>query len=418
MGELRQQRPQVRDSVQDRGASPAAVVAAPLIAHVVFSFDYGGLENGVVNLINALPRGEFRHAVIALTTVGGIAARIRRSDVEVYALHKPPGMGLKTLYQLFLLLLRLLRPTIAHTRNLSTIECAAIAWLARVPIRVHGEHGWDVFDPEGTRMRFRLLRRTVGRAVDRFVALSSELERWLVDTVQIPAAKVTRICNGVDVKGFRPRLDADQRVVPFLASDGVGRENLIVVGTITRFAEIKDPLNLVRAFITANGDPGGGRLRLVMVGDGVLREQALALLASGLADKAWLPGSRDDVAAILRDLDIFVLASWREGISNTVLEAMATGLPVIATAVGGNVELVDDGVTGTLIAPRDSLALASALGRYVQERELRHERGRQARLRVERDFSFEVMRDRYREMYRQLLEETGCIHKCDAGTAA
>jgi hypothetical protein len=152
----------------------------PLIAHVVFRLDYGGLENGVVNLINGLPEGEFRHAVVALTEATGFRDRIRRADVSVHALGKHPGNDPAMLVRLFRLL-RMLRPAIVHTRNLATLEGALLARIAGAPVRIHGEHGWDVHDPEGASRKYRTLRRLLNPAITRFVAVSTELQQWLVE---------------------------------------------------------------------------------------------------------------------------------------------------------------------------------------------------------------------------------------------
>jgi len=121
----------------------------PLIAHIVFRFDYGGLENGVVNVVNGLPESEFRHAIVALTEATAFSSRLKRADVSVHALGKRPGKDPAALLRLFRLL-RTMKPTLVHTRNLATIEGALVAALAGVPCRIHGEHGWDVHDPEQT----------------------------------------------------------------------------------------------------------------------------------------------------------------------------------------------------------------------------------------------------------------------------
>src|SRR5919206_53444 len=118
----------------------------PLVAHIVHRFDVGGLENGVVNLINRMPAERFRHAVIALTEVGDFRRRVQRDDVAFHALHKPPGQGLRVAPKL-MRLLREIKPALVHTRNLGALEMALPAWWAGVPVRVHGEHGWDSHDP-------------------------------------------------------------------------------------------------------------------------------------------------------------------------------------------------------------------------------------------------------------------------------
>jgi sugar transferase (PEP-CTERM/EpsH1 system associated) len=362
----------------------------PLIAHIVFRFDYGGLENGVVNVVNGLPEQLFRHAIIALTEASEFRDRIRRRDVSVHALGKRPGKDPAAYVRLFRLL-KQLRPAITHSRNLATLDSAVVASLAGVPHRIHGEHGWDVYDPDGTSRKYRALRRLASPAIARFVTVSRELERWLTNDVGISAAKVTRICNGVDTEKFLPARPRGGRFPP----------DSVVIGSVTRFAAIKDPLNLVRAFVAARRDPAGSRLRLVMVGDGPLKADAGRMLQdAGLAGDAWLPGSRDDVAQLLRELDVFVLGSLREGISNTVLEAMSSALPVIASRTGGNLELIDDGVTGRLVAPGDSGALAQALLAYAREPSMRTGHGAAGRARVEKEYSLHRMLRDYEGLYR------------------
>jgi len=377
-------------------SSAAAPDARPLVAHLVFRFDYGGLENGVVNVVNGLPEDGFRHAIVALTRATDFRQRIRRPDVEVHELDKQPGRDPGAYLRLFRLMQRL-RPAILHTRNLGTLEGALVARMAGVRARVHGEHGWDTHDPHGTSRKHRLLRRMINPSVDRFVAVSQELQQWLTDDIGVPAARVSRICNGVDTDRFVPASTGGRARLPAERFP----PQAITIGSVTRFSEIKDPLALVRAFIAARRAPGGQELCLMMLGDGPLRPQAEQMLReSGDAAAAWLPGSRDDVAELMRAMDVFVLGSRREGISNTVLEAMATGLPVIASAVGGNLELIQDGTTGMLTAPGDSDAIAAALLVYASQPALRQEHGRMARQRAEREYSLRRMLSAYEQLYR------------------
>jgi sugar transferase (PEP-CTERM/EpsH1 system associated) len=366
-----------------------------LIAHIVFRFDVGGLENGVVNLINRLPADEFGHAIIALTEATDFRTRLRRDDVAIHMLHKRPGKDPAAYLRLFRLL-RQLRPDVVHTRNVGTLDCQIVARLAGVHTRIHGEHGWDTHDPDGTNRKYRTLRRAVSPLLHRFVTVSHDLERWLIERVGIPAGKVLRICNGVDTERFRP--DSSRGLVAELPRDRFPPGS-VIVGTVTRFEAIKDPLNLVRAFIEAR-QRGAGDLRLVMVGDGPLRREAFELLEqAGHAHAAWLPGNRNDVDAWLRTFHVFALSSRREGISNTVLEAMASGLPVVASATGGNLELVVPGTTGMLVPPENSSALADALLSYANDAALRAEHGRGARARAEQHYSIAGMVGAYRGLY-------------------
>jgi len=379
----------------------SAVDPRPLIAHIVYSFRVGGLENGMVNLINRLPDSHYRHAVIALTAVDPkFAARIQRDDVQYLSLHKPPGQGAK-LFPRMHRLLRELRPAIVHTRNLAALEMSAPAWSAGVPVRIHGEHGWDENDPGGRKPLPRWIRKGYRPFVTHYIALSRELENYLAQGVGVAAARRDLICNGVDARRFRPREGARQTVdgFPFDAPD------LCVIGTVGRLQAVKDQVGLVEAFGQLAARPDCGHVRLVIVGEGPQRAQVeAAVAASGVADKIWLAGERGDVAELMRGFDVFALPSLAEGISNTVLEAMACGLPVVATAVGGNPELVLDGATGALVPTGDRKALAHALQAYVTDTGRTRAHGEAARGRIEASFSLDGMVGRYDALYRKMLE--------------
>jgi sugar transferase (PEP-CTERM/EpsH1 system associated) len=382
-----------------RPARSSTLDRRPLIAHILFSLDYGGLENGVVNLVNGMAPERFRHAIIALTHASEFRHRLRREDAGVYVINKRPGKDPRAYIRLFRLL-RALRPTVVHTRNFGTLDCALVAGLAGVPWRIHGEHGWDVHDPDGTRSKYRRIRRLLNPMIDRFIVVSRDLEQWISGRVGIDASKIVRICNGVDTNRFRPASGESRQILPpeWRASRAV------VVGSVLRFSEIKDPLNLVRAFIEARTTLIGQAMRLLLVGDGVLRVKAVELLSeAGVLDYAWLTGSRDDIPDLLRAMDVFVLGSRREGISNTLLEAMATGLPVIATATGGNLELVRDRISGRLVPPGDAPALAGAMLEYVQNAELRAAHGSAARSLAERQYSLQTMIRDYGHLYDRYL---------------
>lgn len=374
----------------------------PLILHVVYRFAVGGLENGVVNLINRLPEEAFRHGIVSLTDVSEeFCRRVARQDVIYVALHKGPGHALR-LYPRLYRLFRSLKPAIVHTRNLAALEAVVPAWAAGVPVRVHGEHGWGAQDPDGTRTRYRHVRQLFSPFVHRYIALSQHLERYLVEAVGIGKARVLQIYNGVDTERFRPAKEAPVAIQDYPFQD----PRLWVVGTVGRMEPVKDTPTLARAFVRAlqRSPEAQQRLRLALVGDGPLREATRRVLEdAGVAHLAWMPGERADVAELLRGFHCFALPSRAEGISNTILEAMATGLPVIATRVGGNAELVADDMTGRLVPPADPEALASRILDYFHHPEVARRHGTAGRSRVIRQFSLEQMVARYRETYEALL---------------
>jgi sugar transferase (PEP-CTERM/EpsH1 system associated) len=374
---------------------------APLVAHVIFRLDVGGLENGLVNLINRIPAERFRHAIVSLTDYSAFRQRIQRSDVPVFALNKPPGNSPATLARLWLLLRRL-RPDIVHTRNLGALEAALPAALAGVPVRIHGEHGRDVDDLDGTNTRRQIVRRLYKPFVHQYIALSQDLASYLRHKIRVPTSRIAQIYNGVDSERFHP---AGERRDSVPQADFAGPGHF-VIGSVGRMQDVKDPLTLARAFarLMETMPEAEQRLRLVMVGDGPLRERVqLTLAEAGVAQYAWLPGERNDVARIMRSFDLFVLPSLAEGISNTILEAMATGLPVLATAVGGNPELIQAGVTGTLVPRDDPESMARAMRAYAESTELCRRHGSEARGAIERKFGMEAMVNAYMAIYDKLL---------------
>ncbi|WP_019866624.1 TIGR03088 family PEP-CTERM/XrtA system glycosyltransferase [Methylovulum miyakonense] len=370
----------------------------PLVVHIIYRLGVGGLENGLVNLINTMPPEAYRHAIICLKDSTDFKGRLRRDDVAVFELHKKDGQDWGSFVAMYRLL-RELRPAIVHTRNLAAIEYQIPAFCAGVRGRVHGEHGWDVFDPDGTKVKYQWVRRVLDCFIQRFIPLSRHLESYLLDKVHVSPGKITRITNGVDTRIFYPRSGQKQPLggcpFPFMDTDWV-------IGTIGRMHGVKDQITLVKAFILAcQHEPElGRRFKLVIIGDGPLRAQALALLeTAGLSSQAWLPGARDDVAEIQRRLDIFVLPSQAEGISNTILEAMASGLPVIATEVGGNPELVIDGVTGWLTPANDAGSMAKHILAYIHDGGTLRRHGQQGYQRVLQNFSLTAMVANYQAVY-------------------
>lgn len=375
---------------------------APLVAHIIYALSTGGLENGLVNIINRSPRDRYRHIIICITSAGEFAGRITADNVEVIELHKREGTDLRFYRRLRQLLYRL-RPSIVHSRNMAALE-AQLCSLGLNVRRVHGEHGREINDLDGSNWKYLQFRRLMRLFIHRYIAVSRDLQQWLIDSVKVREERISQIYNGVDQERFKP---GQARSMALLPEHWQTQSDLLVVGTVGRLTPVKDQQLLLRAVAKMRVDyPSlAPRVKLILVGDGPLRAELTQLVDElGLANVAWLAGDREDVPELLSTLDIFVLPSLAEGISNTVLEAMASGLPVIATASGGNVELVKEGVNGRLVPVGEVDALCQALATLLENDELRQRLGENAREGVRERFQWDQAVASYLGVYDELLQ--------------
>jgi sugar transferase (PEP-CTERM/EpsH1 system associated) len=359
------------------------------IVHVLHGLDVGGTENGAVNVIDGTA-ADFEHVVVSMTDLGPLAARLPEG-VTAIPLHRRRGVDVRVVGRLTGLLRRL-RPDVVHSRNWAAFDAVVAARFAGVPTVVHSEHGREITDPEGRNGRRNRIRRVLSPLVTRFVAVSRDLEGWLVNRVGIPRRKVLTIQNGVDVDRFTPdSRDKARRAL------GVSPDT-VVIGTVGRLDPVKDQVSLIEAFAPlARQHPN---LVAVLVGDGPHRGVVADRVSNlGISDRVRLLGRRMDVPVLLAGFDVFVLPSIAEGMSNTVLEAMAAGVPVVATRVGGSPEMVEDGVTGLLVPVGARRELADALGVYAADSHLRALHGKAGRARAVEQFSLGRMIQSYRHMY-------------------
>ena len=305
----------------------------PLILHLTYILDFGGLETLMVECINRMPANCYRHAIVCLTKYTEFSKKITKPGRRnLIALHKGAGLGIGTHVEM----LEAAAPAstaILHTRNLAALEarCRGRRHSCR---SVHGEHGRDASTSMEQIRKYNLLRRPPG-PLCRTSLPESGLRNLAAAGHPRADAQVAPDHNGVDGAKFI-RARARGRSLPMPES--------IVFGSVGRMVEVKDPHALRRAFHPAC--PSAARACRARAAGHRRRGPGTRYLPGPAAgrrpcDLAWLPGERDDIADIMQVLDVFVLPSKNEGISDTILEAMASGLPVIATAVGGNVELVE-----------------------------------------------------------------------------
>jgi sugar transferase (PEP-CTERM/EpsH1 system associated) len=366
------------------------------VLHVVHSFNVGGLENGVINLVNESDDEHFIHEICCMTTSGDAESRLQKS-VKIHEMHKRPGNDWRMIPKLTHLITEL-KPDIVHTRNWGTIDAIAAAKIKGVSAIIHGEHGWNMDDPLGHNFKRRIVRRILsGAAVDRFVAVSEDIRKWMIDSIGIKDSKIAKILNGVDTKRFCPGdKNGARRALGFSEKD-------VLIGTVGRLDPIKDQQLLLQAFSGLQGDRKD--LRLILIGDGPER-RSLESVKEKLSckDRIVFLGERNDVDKLLPALDVFVLTSKNEGMSNTILEAMAAGLPIVATSVGGNLELVTQDKTGFFFEPGDIRGLTEALKFYMEHEEERRLHGGNGRSKAEQHFSLNRMVEEYESLYTSLFK--------------
>lgn len=356
------------------------------VVHLVSSLHIGGQEMVILSLVGAMDRRRFRARVICLHERGSLAPRIEAMGIPVEVI-SGDRRGLVSTARRLARRLRTLRPDVLHTHNPAPHQVGALArCLADVPVLIHTKHGRNFF----RRRVEQWAERLAGRWSDLVVPVSRDAADVARDDDRVPADRVRVIHNGIQVAAMPVR---DRDAAPTWKAVHVARLNLI-----------KDQPTLLRAArLVADREPA---FRLDIVGDGplgdALRREAHEL---GLDGVVTFHGMQDDVMPYLAAADVFVLSSTSEGIAITLLEAMGAGLPVVATDVGGNREVVEPGVTGLLVPPADPAALADAIAAVLDDRERAHAMGRAGRARVEAEFNLDRTVAAYESAYLELLAQ-------------
>ncbi len=358
------------------------------VLQVVLQLDPGGTERLVVELIRRL-HTRFPMAVCCLDEPGQWAAQLTALGVDVTALRRAPGFRVG-LAGAIASLARGHGATVLHCHHYSPFVYGRLAKLLLPGTRiVFTEHG-RLSDAPPSRKR-QLATRLLQTGVPALFAVSHDLRRHLIEEGFPPRLDV--IWNGIDPRGAPTPVDRDRA----RSTLGVGPGE-VVVGSVGRLDPVKDFGTLLRACAAAVSRDS--RVRLFIVGDGAERAAlAEAIRAERLDDNARLLGHREDVAQLLPGFDVYVNSSVTEGISLTILEAMAAQRPVVATAVGGTPEVVEDGTTGFLRPARDPGALAQAIVELGSDASLASRFGVAGRARVLAHFTLDQMVERYAQIY-------------------
>ena len=352
------------------------------VCHVSNSLKTGGLERVLAGLATHTDRNQCKMTFVALSEEGRFADEIRKTGAVVLTIGSPNRWHMVMQLKKFF---REHRFDIVHTHNIYPhIYGTLAARLAGVPSVINTRHG----QRSGHGWKSRVLFRLAAYGTDRIVAVSDDAANLCTDEDGIAKKKVVRIWNGIDTMDFAFR----------------GSSGHPIAVCVARLAPEKDIENLIRAVAIASQSTPNLKLRII--GDGAMRSTLEKLaVEERVAHAVEFMGERSNVPELLADCGFYVSSSLSEGISLTILEAMAVGLPVIATDVGGNPEIVVESETGMLVPVASPPRLAQAMIAMC-ERSFDWERmGRAGRNRVERYFDVRIMANNYVSLYRSLQQK-------------
>jgi sugar transferase (PEP-CTERM/EpsH1 system associated) len=365
------------------------------ILHVVDNMlGMGGMEKNIINLIQRMDPERFEHVVCVIRRVGALADDIPRNRGTLICLDKTQD-GRSFLGWTLARQIARVQPDIVHSRNWGAIEAILAGRCAPACALVHSEHGMDAGSAGFQPWRRRMMRGMAFYLADQVFSVSCALRDFYARNTGFPARRIAVIHNGVDTERFYPQ-DTGRRRVRERLEIGPGE---FCIGAVGRLETVKDLPTLVRAAAVA-----AKKWRLLFAGDGseACALQSLVSRFPELHERTSFLGEIHDIPEFLNALDVYVLPSIYEGISNSLLEAMATGLPVIASAVGGNTEVIVDGDSGLLFPAGDTAALASRLTAVFERPEFRARLGQRGLARVKENFSLNSMVQKYEDLYSSL----------------
>jgi glycosyltransferase involved in cell wall biosynthesis len=363
------------------------------ITHVVENLNRGGLERVVIDLAITQRENGDEPRIVCLFQSGSLAHELTAHGIDVVACNKGAGFDVRALLRLRQLLAAGPQGGVVHTHNVIAHDYAWLALLGFPRRRlINTRHGMGG-KPAG-RLRVALYRLSM-RWTDHVVAVCEAARRTLVEREALPADKVVSVPNGIHVDRFTPASATAHRTL----TDALGLPATArVIGFVGRLNWAKDLPTLIRAFALVRRDIANAAL--VLVGDGALREELAALAArEGVAGDVHFLGDRGDVRDLLQGFDVFAMSSVSEGYSIALLEACATALPIVATAVGGNAEIAVEGVNGRIAPAGDPGALADALGSVLADPEQGRAMGLRGRDWAADEATVARMFARYRKLY-------------------
>lgn len=373
------------------------------IIQVTRSLNVGGLEKLVATLARNLNREVFDVSVVCLLRKGFFSGELESEGIRVHLVaESEPDARSRLLFLKLARFLKCERPDIVHTHNThAMIDGTLASVLARVPVRVHTDHARQFPD----RVSYMITENLLSRYVDRVVAVSERSKQDLVQFEKIAAKVISVVPNGADIDAGSWNRDQVRQELGL-------RGHEFLIGTVSRLTEQKGTRFLIEALpaIVATHP----EIKLVVVGDGASRKNLENQVAQLTLDRyVVFVGYQKDTEKYLTAMDLYVLPSLWEGMPIGVIEAMACSKPIVATAVGGVPEIIEDGITGHLVPPGEATGLTGAVRKCLEDREKNLRMGLAARSRYEERFTVKTMVTNYESLFFDLVRSKGI--NCAAG---
>ena len=364
--------------------------------HVVESLEVGGMENGIVNIVNHIDNIRFDPFICCLSNAGELSNRITNKNVSIITLNWKGGFQPKLFFDL-MELFRKEKIDIVHSHGWLTFLYSSIASkMARVPVLINGEHGNFHFEKPIRIFTYK----TLAILVDKFLAVSLSLKEELHGLTNIALSRIKVIPNGVDLDKFSPGRPGELKML----KKEVGLpEDSIIIGAVGTLKPSKNQDVLLRVMAVLKDQFKD--VYCVLVGDGPCRAKLGAQARTlGIKDRVFFTGYVDDVPIYLKIMDIIVLNSSSEGMSNAILEAMSCETAVVATDIGGNKELVEEGSNGYIIQPTDDAQVEAIKGLLLDHTKM-NAFGEKSRKIVESKFSLHGMVNNYEIAYSECMQK-------------
>lgn len=368
------------------------------VTHIINSFEIGGLEKLIYYFIKELDRGLIEPSIIALEDKGELKADFESLSIHMISLNKRPGTDWAIIPEI-VRNIKTIEPDIVHTHNLGAHFYGSIGSLLTHGsfAKIHTQHS----PPDDFGMMKMIKHRFLDRRNDHLVCVSNEI-KYFLEKKWKPRCNLLTIHNGIMAQEANSQCSGKIKMELAIPQNGK------IIGHVGRLVPVKNQFLLLEAFYKVCNRLS--ETYLILVGDGpMMKELSFSAEQMGIADQVRLVGYREDVLDLLSSFDVFVLSSLSEGLSVALLEAMSVGIPVIATDVGGNKDILQAGHNGILVPTKDSEKMAEEIFKVLTDTKLSSSLGRAAMKTVRTEYSMSRMVGAYMDIYSKALEEKGLL---------